>query len=111
MGRFTIFKGRDGQYYFNLKASNGEIILQSEGYTAKANCRNGVDSVKENSKYDSRFMRKSSISNQYYFVLVAANGQPIGKSQMYSSRYAMEIGIQSVKANAPVAPITDLALV
>ncbi len=30
--KFRIFVGKDGQYYFHLKARNGEIILQSEGY-------------------------------------------------------------------------------
>ncbi len=32
---------------FNLKAANGEVILTSERYTAKANAENGIDSVNE----------------------------------------------------------------
>jgi len=107
MGKFTITKGRDGQFYFNLKAGNGEIILQSQGYTTKASCIDGIQSVKVNSKFDSRYLRKSSVSNEFYFVLVAANHQTIGKSQMYGTRYAMEIGVQSVKQNAPVASVVD----
>lgn len=31
MGKFSIKEGKNGQYYFNLKASNGQIILSSEG--------------------------------------------------------------------------------
>jgi len=46
--KFVIFRGRDGQYYFHLTASNGEKIAQSEGYTSKASCRNGIQSVKTN---------------------------------------------------------------
>ncbi len=107
MGKFTITKGRDDQFYFNLKAGNGEIILQSQGYTTKSSCIDGIQSVKVNSKFDARYLRKSSVSNQFYFVLIAANYQTIGKSQMYATRYAMEIGVQSVKQNAPTAIAVD----
>jgi len=46
--KFVIFQGRDQQYYFHLTAANGEKIAQSEGYTTKAACRNGIRSVKTN---------------------------------------------------------------
>ena len=48
MGKFTLFKGKDDQYYFNLKADNGEIIAQSEGYTSKQSAENGIASVRSN---------------------------------------------------------------
>ena len=47
MCKFEIYEGRDGQYYFRLKAANGEIIAQSEGYTTKQNARNGVQAVQK----------------------------------------------------------------
>ncbi|MEA5050322.1 MAG: YegP family protein [Oscillospiraceae bacterium] len=31
-----------------MKAANGEIVLASEGYTAKASCKNGIESVAAN---------------------------------------------------------------
>jgi len=37
------------QDYYRLKARNGEIILNSKGYTSKQSCLNGIASVKENS--------------------------------------------------------------
>jgi len=40
--KYTLFKGRDNQFYWNLKASNGEIIAQSEGYTVKQSALNGI---------------------------------------------------------------------
>ncbi|MGS9811931.1 DUF1508 domain-containing protein, partial [Pseudomonas aeruginosa] len=46
--KYEIFLGTDRQYYFRLKAPNGEKILASEGYTTKANCQNGIQSVKVN---------------------------------------------------------------
>lgn len=46
MSKFSIFQGRDGQYYWRLKASNGETLCHSEGYTAKQSAQRGVESCK-----------------------------------------------------------------
>jgi len=46
--KFEIKKRKDGQYMFNLKAVNGEIIATSEGYTTKQACLNGIASVRKN---------------------------------------------------------------
>jgi len=46
--KFVIKKDKSGQYRFNLKAGNGEIIATSESYTSKAGCKNGIESVKKN---------------------------------------------------------------
>lgn len=32
MGKFVVTKGKNDEYYFNLKADNGQVILTSEGY-------------------------------------------------------------------------------
>ncbi|MDP2621978.1 MAG: YegP family protein [Hyphomicrobiales bacterium] len=39
---------KDGQFYFVLKAANGEIIARSEAYRGKSGCMNGIDSIKKN---------------------------------------------------------------
>jgi hypothetical protein len=41
-------EAKNGQFYFNLKASNGQIIGTSEMYTTKAARDNGIESVKNN---------------------------------------------------------------
>ena len=46
--KFEISIGRDGQYYFHFKAPNGQIVLQSEGYTSKQNCQHGIECVRNN---------------------------------------------------------------
>lgn len=48
MGQFTISQGKDDQFYWNLKADNGEIICQSQGYTTKQNAQKGIESVRAN---------------------------------------------------------------
>jgi uncharacterized protein YegP (UPF0339 family) len=45
---FEIKEAKNGQYHFNLKAGNGEIIATSEMYTTKAAAQNGIESVRKN---------------------------------------------------------------
>ena len=46
--KFEIYKDKAGEFRFRLKARNGEPILASEGYTAMAGCKNGIESVVKN---------------------------------------------------------------
>lgn len=46
--KFEVYTDKAGEFRFRLKARNGENILASEGYTAKASCMNGIESVKKN---------------------------------------------------------------
>jgi uncharacterized protein YegP (UPF0339 family) len=108
--RFEIKKAKDGEFMFNLKAGNGEIILTSELYKAKRSDVIGIESVKKNSPHDARYERKLAKNGQHYFVLKARNHEVIGKSEMYPHTQAMEKGIASVKKNGPGAAITDIAV-
>lgn len=47
-GKFDLWKDKGGQWRFNLKASNGQIIATSEGYSSKASAMNGIESVRTN---------------------------------------------------------------
>ena len=106
-GKFVITKGRDEKYYFNLKAGNGEVILTSQGYKAKADCLNGIESVKKNSQSEGRFEVKKANDGKDYFVLTATNGQIIGKSQMYKSESGCGDGMKSVTSSAADASVAD----
>lgn len=46
--KYEIYLDKGGEFRFRLKAKNGEIIAVSEGYKAKASCKNGIESVKKN---------------------------------------------------------------
>ena len=103
MGTFLITKRKNEEFQFVLKAGNGQVILASEGYTTKAACLNGIESVKKNSQVDTRFDRLEAKNGKPYFNLKATNGQIIGNSEMYESVASRENGIESVKKNAPEA--------
>ena len=47
-GKFELWTDKGGDWRFNLKASNGQVIATSQGYASKASAINGIDSVKSN---------------------------------------------------------------
>lgn len=100
---FQVFRGKDGQFYFRLRAANGEIILSSEGYRTKSGCRSGIQSVRQNAPLPGRYWRSEASDGQYYFNLTAANHQVIGASEGYTTPAGREAGIQAVMRVAPHA--------
>ena len=105
MATFQIFPS-SGQHWYRLRADNGEIVQSSEGYTSKAACQNGIQSVKANCqphRFESFFE-----SGQYGFNHVAANGEIIGRSEKYTTAQSRDHGIQVVLREAPEAPVQVL---
>ncbi|MFV0530886.1 MAG: YegP family protein [Flavobacteriales bacterium] len=108
---FELFQSeKSGEFYFRLKAKNGQIILASQGYTTKAACQNGIDSVKNNSQDETRFERKGEEGGNFRFNLKSPNGQIVGTSQNYESEAGRDNGIQSVITNAKNAEVKDLTI-
>lgn len=106
--KFELKDAKGDQFIFSLKAANGEIILTSETYKTKSGALNGIESVRKNSQLDSAFKIETAKNGQQFFVLKAGNGEPIGKSETYTSESALKNGIASVKKNAPDAKVEDL---
>jgi len=46
--KFEVYKDKAGEFRFRLKATNGQVIAVSEGYTSMAGCLNGIESVRKN---------------------------------------------------------------
>jgi len=99
IGKFAVSTSRGGGNYFNLKATNGQVILTSVMYASLAECNVAIESVREYCADDSRYERKISADNKPYFNLTSPAGQVLGKSEMYESSAGMENGIASVKKN------------
>jgi uncharacterized protein YegP (UPF0339 family) len=106
-GTFAVSKRGNGEFQFNLKAGNGQVILSSEGYKAKDSCLNGIESVRKNAGSEASFERLDARDGRKYFVLKASNGQVIGQSQMYADAGGRDNGIRSVMENAPGATVDD----
>ena len=107
-GKFECYKDKAGEFRFRLKAGNGETILSSEGYSAKAGCENGIASVKKNCLDENCFEKKTTDSGKFRFNLKSTNGQVIGTSQNYESESGRDNGIDSVRRNAPDADVVEV---
>ena len=117
-GKFVIITAKNGEYTFNLKASNGEIVLAaSETYTTMAACEKGVASVKKNAgvhiedqtreekQTNPKYELYKDKAGEFRFRLKAANGEIIGKSEGYKAKASAKKGIASIAKNAPDAAI------
>lgn len=99
--RFDVFEGKDGRFYFNLHAANGEIMLTSQGYDTEAAALNGTFSVADNGVEQASYELREARNGQFYFVLFATNGQIIGTSELYANKGNAQRGCDSVVALLP----------
>ena len=117
-GKFIIQTAKNGEFTFNLKASNGEVVLTaSETYTTLDACKSGVESVRKNSLAPVEDQtREEQISHpkfelyqdkggQFRFRLKDAAGDNLGKSEAYKAKTSARKGIASVGRNAPEAAV------
>ena len=108
-GSFDLMKGDDGRFYFTLKAANGEIILTSQMYTAKASAQDGIASVQTNSPTHAHYALEGAKDGEYYFTLKAANHLVIGTSEMYTTAAMRDKGIASAMKNGGTTAVHDHA--
>lgn len=121
MGKFVIRTVNSG-IKFDLKATNGQVILTSEVYTTKAACRNGVESIMKNAPIANvedqtvegfetvthpKFEMYQDKAGEFRFRLKARNGEIIGVSEGYTSKANCVNGVESVKKNAAEAEIVE----
>jgi uncharacterized protein YegP (UPF0339 family) len=108
-GKYEIKKAKNGKFFFNLKASNGQIILTSQMYKDKTGVKNGIASVQKNCSSNDLYEKKESAGGKSSFVLKAKNKQVVGNSQSYASAASAANGIESVKKNGSTTVIDDQA--
>lgn len=109
-GSFEIKKAKNDEFYFVLKAHNGEVILQSETYKAKPSAKNGIASVQKNCESADRFEKKETKNGKFSFNLKAANHQVIGSSETYNTAAARDAGVKSVMKNGTTTVVKDLTV-
>ena len=119
MGKFVIRATEKGSR-FNLLATNGQVIATSQTYKSLASCKGGVASVQacapvatledqtvegwEKTKCP-KFQVYQDKAGEFRFRLLASNGQNIASGEGYVRRDSCLNGIESVRKNAPDAPI------
>lgn len=109
MSAYYVLEKRTTKFHFVLKAGNHETILSSESYATRAAAEGGIASCRTNGGKDASFDRRTAKNGQHYFVLLAANKQIIGTSEMYTTAASRDNGIASVQRNAATKTVKDLA--
>lgn len=99
--RFDVFRGADGRFYYNLHAGNGEVVLSSQGYESEASALNATFSVVDHGASAARYDVRQAQNGQFYFNLLASNGQVIGTSETYTTRYSAERARDAIIALLP----------
>lgn len=104
---YHIHKSTNGQYYFHLLASTGDILLTSETYTSRTACLNGIASVKVHAPDEQNYQRLTQTDSNVYYNLLAANYQVIGTRRNIAHANERERLIRLCKAEAPHAQISE----
>jgi uncharacterized protein YegP (UPF0339 family) len=119
MGKFVVKEVKTG-IKFDLKATNGQIIANSEAYKSKASCMKGINSVINNApianvedqtvenykvEKNPKFEIYKDKAGEFRFRLKAKNGAIIAVSEGYKTMENCKNGVESVRKNAANATI------
>jgi len=105
---FDVKQASNGDYYFNLKAGNGQVIGTSEMYASKSNAERGARTVRAlvRLQYSTKaapqresFELFKGEDGKTYFRLRSGNGEIMLGSQGYTTKQSAEKGLASVETN------------
>ena len=107
--KYEYWQTQMGQWYWHLRAANGEIIAYGEGYYNEAGCKRAIDLVRSsgNAPVTMKYEYWKAPNRQRYWHLRAANNEIIAQGEGYHNEDDCERAIQLVKSsgNAPVIRI------
>ena len=93
-GKFIV-EVFDGEYSWDLKASNGQILAQAEGYTSKAGCMNSIESFKK-AVVEGSFKCVKDKNENFQYKLYTSSGRVCAVGEAYPSKTSAESAAQSV---------------
>jgi len=94
-GKYEVFP-EAGFFKYRLKASNGEILIVSQGYSAKTGALSGIETLKRNMETGT-FEIYTDKNNFNQFALKGNAGRIIALGEFYDSKKRCESAIESVK--------------
>jgi uncharacterized protein len=106
--KYQIYKDAKGEFRFRLKAPNGEIIAEGEGYESKDGCLNGIEVVRGSGNAeieDSYASKKVSQNKTPSEVEEAASSTETSLKGMSSTEKVNEIKVETQKTEPPPLPI------
>ncbi|MBK6691314.1 MAG: DUF1508 domain-containing protein [Myxococcales bacterium] len=96
--RFETFVGFDGKSYFELIAGNGKNVLRSEGYASHSNAERGIEGLMRVGQDASAYRIKEAKNGEFYFNVVAKNGETVSSSELYGTASNAQRGARTARA-------------
>jgi len=107
--KFEIYQDNAKEFRWRLKSANGSILATGgQGYKAKADCKNGVERIKQDAADKLKFEVYEDNKKEHRWRLKATNGQVIAtSSEGYKSKADCEKAIDVIKTGAAKADVDD----
>lgn len=106
-GKYEVYS--DGtSFFYTLKASNGEVLIQSEAYASKDSVLLAIEAIKRNVEVGSIAVRQDK-HGLYQFVLSARNHRTLVMSANYSTEKRAQSASESFKRFASTSPVVEIA--
>jgi uncharacterized protein len=94
---FETQEGADGQFTFDLVASNGQHLLHSVPFATKEEAEQGIQTAITIGS-DARRYETTSTVDGFGFTLKAVDGAPLANSDKYSTKAGAERGARTSRA-------------
>ncbi len=107
-GKFEVYQ-ENNYYRYRLKASNGEVLFNSEIYATKDTALKSIGAVKRNIEKGKMLIIVDKNKN-YKFKLVAANHRVLAISANYSTERGAQNALESFKRFAQTDDIVEITL-
>ena len=95
-GKYEIIK-KHGGFYFLLKANNGQLLLESSGYTSLAGAKKAVETFKKAVEVGEFSIDVDKNGNFKFILRTSARSQMHYHGETYRTRQSAEKAILSVK--------------
>ena len=102
-GKWIITES-DGMFSANLVASNGEVLLRSESYSALSGVKSGIDTINKNIAKNN-FALSIDKNGKYFFKLYSSSKRLLCISEVYGSKKLCDNAVESVKRFSQTAII------
>lgn len=107
MGAKIVIEKFDGEFSWALKATNGEILCQAEGYTSKAGCLYSIDTFKKNI-VEGQFRCIKDKNGNYCYKLYTANNRICAVGESYPSKQSAISAANSVVSYYKNATVEEI---
>lgn len=94
-GKYVISVDENEEYTWALKASNGEVLVDTEGYSSKNGALNGIQCFKDN-VLTSTFYCSKDKNGTYQFKMYSKSGRVIAIGESYDNKNRVQSVVKSV---------------